>query len=223
MAHIFQFALEMGDAAADLSPVHFQLGFTGAAHTHSAAGAAGASTGLPRQVGPGPGQPGKPVFVLGQFHLHRALFGLGMAGENVQDQGRAIDHLDFLAHDPLNFALLPGRKLFIEDHDIGAQLQYQRLQFAQLAGADEGCRVGTLEPLGQFSLHFQARGLCQQGQFGKGVLHREDAGLAGDADADQDSHLLRLVGQDQALVIAHHCAHAAFSSAGEVIDSCEAA
>ena len=125
----------------------------------------GWSVGLPRQVRPGVGQPRQPVFVLGQLHLHRALARPGVAGEDVQDQGGAVDHFDLLAQHALDLALLARGKLFIEDHDICAQLQHQRLQFTQLAGADEGGRVGMFEPLGQAALHCQAGGLCQQGQF----------------------------------------------------------
>ena len=146
-----------------------------------------------------------------------------MAGEDVQDQGGAVDHFDLLAQHALDLPLLARGKLFIEDHDIGAQLQHERLQFAQLAGADEGGRVGMFELLGQRTLHFQARGLCQQAQFGERVLHRKNPRLTGQADADQDSRLIRLVGQDQALIIAHDRAGAAFGRAGEIIDGCEAA
>lgn len=83
--------------------------------------------------------------------------------------------------------------------------------------------MGTLESLRQFPLNVQAGGLCQQGQFGQGVLHREDAGLTGKTDADQDSRLFRLIRQDQALVIPHYCAKAAFACTGEIIDRCKAA
>jgi len=213
----------MRDPAANLPSVHFQLRFTGSAHTDPAARPAGSSTRLPRQVSPRPGQPRQPVLVLGQLHLHRPLFGLGMACEDIQDQGCAVDHLHILPQHPLDFALLARRKLFIEDHHIRAQLQDQRLQFAQFARADERSRVGMLEPLRQLSLHLQSRGPGQQGQFAERVLHREYTGLTRQADADQDRRLLRFVGQDQALVIPYDCAKPAFACTGKVIDRGQAA
>ena len=69
----------------------------------------------------------------------------------------------------------------------------------------------------------QARGLGQQSQFGERVLHRQNAGLTRKADTDQYGRFLRLVGQNQALVIAHDCVNAAFTCAGEIVDRCKAA
>ena len=80
-----------------------------------------------------------------------------------------------------------------------------------------------LQPLAQFALHFQSRGRSQQGQFAERVLHGQDARLTRQADADQDRSLLRLVGQDQALVVPHDCANAAFACAGKIIDRRKAA
>ena len=217
-ADLLQLPFQVGDAAADLAAVDLQLRFTRPAHTDAAAGAAGASTGLPRQVGPGTRQARQPVFVLRQLHLHRALARLGVAGEDVKDQRGAIDHLDLLAQYALDLPLLARGKLLVEDHDIGAQLQHQRLQFAQLAGADEGGRVRMYQPLGQRALHGQACGLGQQRQLGERVLHRENPRLSRQADADQNRRLVRLVREDQALVIAHDRGRGAFHCAGEIID-----
>lgn len=49
--------------------------------------------------------------------------------------------------------------------------------------------------MGQVTLPFQVRGIGQQGQFGERVFRREDPWLAREADAHQNSRLLRPVGQ----------------------------
>ena len=68
--HIFQFPTQMGNAPANLSLIHLQLCFTGAAQPDPpGAAAAGCAAGLPRQVRPGAGQPWQAVFVLGQLDL----------------------------------------------------------------------------------------------------------------------------------------------------------
>ena len=92
-AHFFQFLLQLGNALADLAPVHFQLGFAGAAQANAAraAGAPAAAAGLAGQVGPGAGQAGQAVFILRQFHLQHAFAGLGVLGEDIQDQRGAVD------------------------------------------------------------------------------------------------------------------------------------
>jgi len=79
------------------------------------------------------------------------------------------------------------------------------------------------QPLGQRALHGQTCGLGQQRQLGERVLHRENPRLARQADADQNGRLVRLVGQDQALVIAYDRGRGAFGRAGETVDGREAA
>ena len=59
------------------------------------AGSARADAALgPRQVGPQLGQPRQLVLELGELDLEPALVGLGVEGEDVEDQPAAIDHLD---------------------------------------------------------------------------------------------------------------------------------
>ena len=83
-AHILQLLLQLGDLAADVPPVALQLGLAGAA------GADGAL--LPLQMGPHAHQAGEQILILGQLHLEPALPGAGPLGEDVQDQGGAVQH-----------------------------------------------------------------------------------------------------------------------------------
>ncbi len=200
LADLVKLAFQMGDAPTDLSAVHLQLGFAGAAHADAARGPAGPTTGLTGQVGPGPGQPGQTVFVLGQLHLHRALLGAGVAGEDVQDQGRAVQDLD-LAQGLLHLPLLAGGELVVEDHHVGPGLGDQGFQLHQLAGAHEGGRVGGVEVLGEHADHGQPGRVGQEGQLGHGILQGEDAGVAADLHAHQHGQLFGLEGVDQPLVV----------------------
>ena len=112
---LFQLFLEKSNPPADLTAVHFQLRFARAAHADTTTAAAGATTGLARKVGPGPGQAGQAVFILGQFHLDTAFARAGMAGKNIQNEGSPVDHLDLLAQHLFDFALLAGREFIIEN------------------------------------------------------------------------------------------------------------
>ena len=200
-----QLALEEGDAPVDLPAVHLQLGFAGAAHAHPAAGAARATAGLARQVRPRSGQARQPVLVLGQFHLDRAFARARMAGEDVEDQRRAVDDLDLFAQRGFQFALLPGRQLVVEDHDVGAAFQHGHLQLFQLAGADEGGRIGRVQSLGHSADHRQPRRVGQKRQFLQRVLERQQARQPVQLDADEHCALSRRRGRHQSLLIANDC------------------
>ncbi len=193
-----QLLLQVGDAPPDLPSVHLQLGLARAADAHAAGGAPGPSTRLPGQVGPGSGQAGEPVLVLGQLHLDCALPGAGVAGEDVQDERGAVDDLHILSQGLLQLPLLPRRELLVEDHHVRARLLDQALELLQLALADEGGRVGVIQPLGQLAHHLQAGGLGQEAQLGQGVLHAQEAGLAGQLHPHQHGQLLGPLGAEQA-------------------------
>ena len=117
--------------SADVPPVGLQLGLAGAA------GADGALLAL--QVGPHAQQPGQQILVLGQLHLEPALPGPGPLGEDVQDQGRPVQHLDaqVLRQRPL----LGGREGIVKDHHVGPHGLHQLLDLRRLALADKGAGV----------------------------------------------------------------------------------
>ncbi len=107
-AHSLQFPLELRNALLDAAAINLQLGLAGAAQSNSQstragagssqrAGSPAARTGchLAREVGPISGQAGQAVFVLGKLHLQAPLAGVSMLGEDIQDEGCAIQHLDF--------------------------------------------------------------------------------------------------------------------------------
>ena len=79
-------ALEAGDAVADEASVGLELRLAGAA------GADGAFE--PLQVAPLAGESRQEVLVLRQLDLEAAFAGLGASGEDVEDEGGAVEDLD---------------------------------------------------------------------------------------------------------------------------------
>ena len=78
--------LHLLDPVADDPPVRLQLALAGSAGADAALGA--------RQVGPQPRQARQLVLELGELDLEPALVGLGVQGEDVEDQPAAVDDLD---------------------------------------------------------------------------------------------------------------------------------
>src|SRR5207253_7317069 len=73
----------------------------------------------PRHLLAATGQPWKPVLELRELDLDLSLARAGMAREDVEDHGGAIDHRN--AGCVFEGALLRRRELVIGDHDVGAQ------------------------------------------------------------------------------------------------------
>src|SRR5690606_39327246 len=82
-----------GDAGLDAAPVGLLLGLAGATQPDPAGGAAGPAAGLPRERMAPPAQAGEEVAQLRQLHLRLALPAARVLGEDVQDQGGAVDDL----------------------------------------------------------------------------------------------------------------------------------
>src|SRR5690606_27881482 len=137
--HTGDLPLQPGDAGLDAAPVGLQLGLTGAAQPHAAGGAAGPAAGLPGERLAPAAQPGQEVTELRQFDLCLALPAARVLGEDVQDQGGAVDDLD-----PgllLQVAQLARGQLAVADHRVRAGGGDHVAQFVELAAADVGGRV----------------------------------------------------------------------------------
>ncbi len=136
-ADLPQLPLQLGDLAADEPPVGLQLGLAGAA---GADGGLAAGRVLPHQMAPHAGEAGQQIFVLGQLHLEPPLAGGGPLGEDVQDEGRAIQHLDpqVLGEGPL----LGGREVVVEDHQVGPRGLHKLFDLPHLALAQKGPGIG---------------------------------------------------------------------------------
>src|SRR5438045_669791 len=108
-AHSFELSRDAGNTILDAAAVGFQLGFTfTAAHADAAF--------LPGQVAPEPGQPRQQMLELGQFDLEFSFTRAGALGENIEDQGRAIENLTI--ENLFEVAALGGGEFIIENDGI---------------------------------------------------------------------------------------------------------
>ncbi|SHV22936.1 Uncharacterised protein [Mycobacteroides abscessus subsp. abscessus] len=94
LLHIADLAAQLGHALADPAPIGLDLRFTGATGAHPATGAAGTTTGLPGHRFTPATQSRQHVLHLRQRDLRLTLAAGRVLGEDVQDQGGAIDDLD---------------------------------------------------------------------------------------------------------------------------------
>ena len=134
---LFEVALEVADALLDQPAVDFELLFARAAHADAHLDA--------RQVRPHPLQPRQRVLELRELHRQAGFVRLRAAGEDVEDQLGAVEHLD--AEGLLQIASLAGRKIVVEDHHVGVGGVDQMLQLLDFAVAQIGGGVGRLPPL----------------------------------------------------------------------------
>jgi len=200
-ADLLQLGLQLGNFPVDVPPVAFQLSLAGAA------GADGALLAL--QVGPHAQQPGQQILVLGQLHLEPSLPGAGPLGEDIQDQGRPVQHLDaqLLRQHPL----LGGGQGVIHHHHVRPHGPHQLLHLSRLALADEGAGIGGVLVLEHGAHAHAPRSLQQIGQ----LLHGGVVGvfLGGQAVGVQ-AHQHRPVFRLLCLVFRHTVLRAAGRSPG---------
>ena len=89
--------------------------------------------------------------------LRLALGGLGVLGEDVQDQRGPVDDLDL--DDVLQRAPLAGAQFVVAHDSVGAVLDDDVAQLLGLAGPEIGGRIGPLAPLHNSSKNHGARSL----------------------------------------------------------------
>ena len=138
---------EAGDPVAREAPVRLDLGL---ARTPGADPAA-----EPLQVRPQAAHPRQVVLELGQLHLQLSLGRVGVVGEDVEDDGGAVDHGH--AQRRLQVALLARRQLVVAGDQVGAALGQHPLQLAQLPAPQVAVRVGPVAALHQLPLGGDAR------------------------------------------------------------------
>ena len=125
-AHGFEIELELIDAALDAAAIGFELGFAGSAGADAAAQL--------RHGFAAAGETRQHVFELRQLHLQLALAGAGVAGKDVENQLRAVEHA--AGQSGLKIAQLRGRKIVIEENQIGLRGSRDTGDLLDLAGAD---------------------------------------------------------------------------------------
>ena len=149
-----QAALEVVDALLGAAAVDLQLGLAGAAPADAA--------GEPRHRGAVADHARQEVAQLGQLDLQLAVRGGRVLGEDVEDQGRAVDDLELgvLA----DLAGLRGREVGVADQELDVLLERPHEHVAQLALTEEGARVGAGAALGSEVDQVQAGGAAQLAQ-----------------------------------------------------------
>ena len=95
-----------------------------------------------------PGKTREVVFILGQFHLEHPLAGVSMLRKDVQNQRGPVEHPNMTPKNLLQFAKMPGRKLIVEDHDIGQRFFHEGFQLFDFSSADKCFRIGVFQFLG---------------------------------------------------------------------------
>ena len=159
-AHGFQIALELIDAALDATAVGFELRLAGSAGADAAAQL--------RHGFAAPGQPRQHVFKLRQLHLQLALAGARVAGKDVEDQLRPVEHA--ARQRGLKVAQLRGCKVVVEENQVGVGGCGDAGNLLHLAGTDERCGIGARAALQHLGGNLPARAQQQFAKFGERFL-----------------------------------------------------
>ena len=187
LADAVEFALQLADTAADQSAVDLELGLARAAHAGGTHTADGASTGLTGQVAPLPGQTRHQVVELGQLDLHLGGARAGMKGEDVENDGTAVE--DALVGERLQVAHLRRRQFVVEDDHVGVAAAGKFPQLLRLALPHVIGGVDAFAVLQNSVDDDQRRRVGETGQFVEGLL-RLPHGHAGKDDTGQQSGFL---------------------------------
>ena len=151
LARLLDSPPEQRDAIAGKATVGLELRLARTAGTDAATKAL--------KVVPHAAHTGQLVLELGELDLELALCRVGVAGEDVQDQRRAVDHAN--RETVLEIPLLRRRQLVVDHQDLGLGLLDALLQLVDFAAAEIGLRFGLVLTLDQFA---DRVALCRQQQ-----------------------------------------------------------
>ena len=105
---------------------------------------------------------------MGEFHLRLTLTGLGVLGENIEDEGRPVDDLG--VNHVLQPTTLGGGQLLVNDDGVGLNATHDLSQLASLAGPQVGGRIGLHAALDDAVEHARTGGLRERGELAQRVL-----------------------------------------------------
>ena len=156
-------ALEVINAALDAAAIGFELGFAGPASADAAAelGHGFAAAGEARQH----------VFELSELDLELALARAGVTGKDVEDELRAIENA--AGQGGFEIAQLRGRKVVIEENQIGLRRGGDGSDLFDFSGADERGGIGTRAALDEFGGYLAAGAQQQFAKFGERLFDVE--------------------------------------------------
>ena len=121
--------------------------------------------------------------MLGQLNLELSLAGAGVAGEDVEDEGGAVD--DLFAELFFEVALLGWTEFVVEDNDVGLKLVLKVANFLQLSLADV-VGGGLFEALMDSCGDLRSGGVGKLGEFLEGGLEAPGAAGALYLDANEE-------------------------------------
>jgi hypothetical protein len=136
----FEVELELVNAALNAPAIGFELGFAGSTGADTAA-----------ELGHGFAaacESGQHVFELSELNLKLAFAGSSVAGEDVEDELRAVE--DAARQSRLEVAQLCGREVVIEENKIGVGGGGDAGDLFHLAGTDKGGGIGLGPALQDF-------------------------------------------------------------------------
>ena len=162
---VLKVAAQAGDALEDAAAVDLELGLAVAAHADAAF--------LAGKVGPETGEAREDVLELGELDLHLAFAGAGALGEDVEDEGGAVE--DLAVEEALEIAGLGGGKFVVKDDGVDVALLAAVGELGGLALADEGGGVGAVEFLEAVANDVGAGGAGELGEFLEGFAGVDEA------------------------------------------------
>ena len=112
-----------------------------------------------------------------------------MLCEDIEDQCGAIEDLDIAAGRLLQLALLCRRELVIKDDDLGARIGLQRRQLLDFAAANQGSRIGSIEPLIEHTDNFETRRRGKSLQLGQRICETPGRRFSFDLYPDKNGGL----------------------------------
>ena len=170
---------QLRHVVADALTVRLDLRLTGTAQTHATVGPC-PTAGLTGQCATPATHPGDEVLELGELDLRLALPGLGVLGEDVEDEHGPVDDLDveeFLQGDHLT-----GTEFTVGDDGVRSGLDDHLAQLLDLAGTDVGAGIGLVATLVEHVDDLGAGGLGQSGELREPGLDLLDSSLGPHTD-----------------------------------------
>jgi hypothetical protein len=131
---------------------------------------------------------------LRKFDLKLAFMGLGVLGEDVENERGAVEDADIVAKRFLQFTLMAWRKLIIEEDDVGIHLGRNLFDFLDLTRPDECVGVGVFEALAGAADNLQTGGIGQALQLIQTIVERHQRAARLEFGPDQEGAFLRLLG-----------------------------
>jgi hypothetical protein len=122
-ANVCELPLQRGDPVAGQPTVGLDLRLAGSPGTDTAVDSTGSEA---LEVRPQPAHPRQVVLELSELDLELALGAVGMVGEDVEDDRRAVDHRN--PELGLEVALLSRRQLVVAGHQVRVRARQRGLQ-----------------------------------------------------------------------------------------------